>query len=140
VYHHSFLPRAELATSVIGLNLFHVARVLPSFLFPSSFLRGNLRSTATSAPSLKPARPEPLPDKVPVSPDSHHPRQFFIPHSLSLLFFFSLSPVGTKTPGVGGAPPYPALLTLTLFLFPLRMGSTPPQCPLLDFCISQNAA
>jgi hypothetical protein len=34
------------------------------------FLRDNLQSIATSAPSLKPARPERLPDKVPISPNS----------------------------------------------------------------------
>jgi hypothetical protein len=97
----------------------------------SLLLRGNLRSTATSAPSLKSAHPERLPDKVPVSPDFQHPRQFFFfTFSLSLLFFSSLSPRGTKTPGVAGAPPYPALLTPLLFA--LHRGSTPPQCPVFD--------
>jgi hypothetical protein len=47
--------------------------------------------TATSAPSLKPARPERLPDKVSVSPDSRHPRQIISTFALSLILLLSLS-------------------------------------------------
>jgi hypothetical protein len=45
VYHRSFLPRAELATFVIGLNFLPVARVLSFFCRVSPF-------TTTTAPSL----------------------------------------------------------------------------------------
>jgi hypothetical protein len=59
VYHHSFLPRAELATSVIGLNFLPVSRVLPSFLFHSFFFfHRHYRSL------LRLARPEQLLGRV----------------------------------------------------------------------------
>jgi hypothetical protein len=83
-------------------------------------------STATSAPSLRPARPERFAAKVLVDPASQiHPELLLPFFTLFLIHTVAFSLEGTLTPGVVGAPPYPATLTLMLFLLPFRRGSTP---------------
>jgi hypothetical protein len=63
--------------------------------------------TATTAPSLRSARPKQFPYKVPVSPASHHHPKFSS---------FSFCPRWAITPGVDGAPTSPPLLTRTLLV------------------------
>jgi hypothetical protein len=81
-------------------------------------------------PLLRPALSEQFAAKLPVDPDkSQSSKVFAFSLSLSLSFSLSLSPVRTITPGVAGAPPHLALLTLILFLLTFWRGSTPPQYP-----------
>jgi hypothetical protein len=65
------------------------------------FFRGDHSPTATSAPSLRPARPERIPDKFSSSRYPNHPK-FFL-YALSLLH----TTVGTITHGVAGDPTLP---------------------------------
>jgi hypothetical protein len=65
VYHHSFISGG------CAFNVFLQVVISVSLCSGCSL-------TATTAPSLRPARPERFPYKVPVSPDSHHhPFPFF---------------------------------------------------------------
>jgi hypothetical protein len=94
-------------------------------------LCGGCCPTATTAPSLTPARPKRLPYKVPVTPASHHHPKFL------LIFSF---PRQAIIPGVAGAPTYPTFLTLALLVgfssvFERVDPSTTrwkPYCSLLD--------
>jgi hypothetical protein len=89
------------------------------------FFRGDLRSTATSAPSLKPPRPERLPNKVSVSPDSW--KLCFHIRSVSYSFALTLSLLLGRPVLL-----HYRLLLHFLYLFPFWRGSTPPQCPVFD--------
>jgi hypothetical protein len=71
--HTAFFLRLFVPNSLTVPHPFGGVFRIPVYIF----LRGDLRSTATSAPSLKPPRPERLPNMVPLSPDSRHPRRFF---------------------------------------------------------------
>jgi hypothetical protein len=82
--------------------------------------------TATSAPSLRPARPERFPSNFPVSSDySIHTK--FLPY-LSLSHTHT---VWAVTPGVASALTFAQLLPRTR-LFPFRRGLSPPQGPFPD--------
>jgi hypothetical protein len=90
-------------------------------------------STAISAPSLRPARPERFVARLSVDPASQFSTVVFSFFALSLSHshcHFLTS--GDNTPGVAGAPPHPALLTLMLLLLLFRRGFAPLQCPFLD--------
>jgi hypothetical protein len=101
VHHFPSFPGAVLSTSSCKFFSFFSPRWLHSNRYIRSLLKG--------------ARPEQLPDKVPAGSDSHHNPKFSASLSLPLL----LTTVGAITPGVAGAPPYPALPTLMLLLLPL---------------------
>jgi hypothetical protein len=103
VYRLSFLPRALLATSLSCGSV------------PDFFFRGDYSPTATSAPSLRPARPERFPDTfLLVQVIAIIQIIFFL--SLSHTHTLSLSPttVGAVTHGVADAPTYPALTSCTI--------------------------
>jgi hypothetical protein len=60
-FHHSFLPRAVLATFVAGVLFLPVFRSLPRRSFSIRYIRSLLR----------PARPEQFPNQLPANPNYH---------------------------------------------------------------------